>query len=103
MLDRDHEFVSLDDDSLMAMGTYMRLFSEWEPGSIEAPRVLLRASQPLGQAWDEERRLPSWQVPESIVEVPGDHFSVIEQDAEATARAVEEWLADKNALQPSHG
>ncbi|HEX8074993.1 MAG TPA: alpha/beta fold hydrolase, partial [Thermoleophilaceae bacterium] len=94
-LDRGHEFISLDDDSLTAMGAYMRLFTDWEPGPIEAPRVLIRASEQLGDARSEDGGMPAWQAPESIVEVTGDHFGLIEQNAEGTARAIEAWLADQ--------
>jgi malonyl CoA-acyl carrier protein transacylase/thioesterase domain-containing protein/acyl carrier protein len=93
-LDRAHEFVPLDDRSLLAMGAYMRLFADWEPGSIEAQTALIRASEPLGDAWDEDGRLPSWQVPETVVEVQGDHFGVIEQGAEATAREAERLVVE---------
>jgi acyl transferase domain-containing protein/acyl carrier protein len=91
ILARDDELVAVDDDSLIAMGAYMRLFSEWEPGEVAAPTVLLRASRPLGQETD----LPDWQVPEDVVEVEGDHWALIEDASADTARAMEAWLAQK--------
>jgi hypothetical protein len=81
------------------MGAYMRLFGEWEPGHVEAPRLLLRAGDALGDALDSGR-LPSWQVPDDVVEVPGKHFELIEDAAGATARAAEAWLAERIGSQP---
>src|SRR5204863_5550430 len=52
ILERDHELVAIDDDGLMAMGAYLRIFTEWEPGAIEAPALLVRASRPLGDETD---------------------------------------------------
>ncbi len=82
------------ESSLLTMGAYWRLIPEWEPRDIAAPGLFLRAAQPLGDAY-ERGLLPAWQLPETILEVPGDHFGVIGDRAESTARAVDEWLAEK--------
>ncbi len=95
LFDRDHELIALDDDILLAMGSYVRLLDEWEPAPIEAPSLLIRASEPLGDAF-EAGRLPSWQVPEDIAEITGDHAALIEDAADATARATEAWLAARD-------
>jgi len=97
ILERDHELVAIDDDGLMAMGAYLRIFTEWEPGAIEAPALLVRASRPLG----DETDLPAWQLPEDVVEVEGDHWALIEDAAAATAEATEAWLAGKAASLPA--
>jgi acyl transferase domain-containing protein/acyl carrier protein/pimeloyl-ACP methyl ester carboxylesterase len=90
LLDRDHTYVALDDERLVAMGAYMRMFREWTAAPIEAPSVLLRAREPLfGDASTDDR--PA----DRVIEVAGDHFSIIEEQAEATARAIEAWLAEK--------
>lgn len=86
MIKRDHEYVAIDDAHLVAMGAYIRMFREWTPTPIAAPSVVLRASEPLFD--DDGGRLA-----DAVVEVAGDHFSILEEHAEATARATEAWLA----------
>jgi hypothetical protein len=58
------------------------------------PQLLIRAGEPLGDAF-EQGQLPAWQLPEDVVEVPGHHFALLEDEAEATARATEAWLSEK--------
>jgi polyketide synthase 7 len=100
LLDKAHEFIPIDDDNLIAMGAYMRLFEDWDLGEIDAPAVLLRASRPLGDAF-EKGRLRPWQVPDDVVEVEGDHFGLIEDGAPNTARALEGWIAERVSSDPA--
>ncbi|HEX8074797.1 MAG TPA: type I polyketide synthase, partial [Thermoleophilaceae bacterium] len=100
LLDMSSELISIEDGGLMAMGAYMRLFRDWEPGHVDAPTLLIRAGEPLGDAF-EGGRLPSWQLPEDVVEVPGRHFELIEDGAERTARAVEAWMAERIGSAPA--
>jgi thioesterase domain-containing protein/acyl carrier protein len=93
VIERNHEYLEIADESLLAMGAYMRLFTEWQPGSIEAPALLVRASAPLGDAFDRDGALPSWQSPESTMEVEGGHFDLLEHAAPETAKAIDAWLA----------
>lgn len=92
--------IAIDDDSLLAVGSYLRLLAEWEPAPIEAPRLLLRATEPLGDAFERER-LHDWQAAETVVDVPSTHFGLIGENAEATARATEDWLAETIGLEPT--
>jgi hypothetical protein len=94
ILDRADERVSVDDDMLIVIGAYTRMYSEWAPGSIQAPRLLIRSSRPLG----EPAGLPDWQLPDDIVEVEGDHWALIEDAAADTANAADAWLTQKVAV-----
>ncbi|MFD4264068.1 alpha/beta fold hydrolase, partial [Streptomyces sp. NPDC058534] len=60
----------LDDDRLTAMGGYLRLLTDVTPEPVKARTLLLRAG----------------------VDIPGDHFSVIEAHADTTARSIHDWL-----------
>ncbi len=93
VLDERHELIeaAVDDDNLVAMGTYARLMTEWEPLPIEAPSLLVRASQPLGDAY-ERGGLPWWQLPPDVVEVGGHHFDLIGAAAAHTAAAIDAWV-----------
>ncbi len=94
VLDMGHEIMSVDDHNLVAMGAYVRLLTEWEPQPIEAPGLLVRASQPLGDAY-EGGRLPWWQLPQDVVEVEGHHFGLIDETASTTAQAIDAWARER--------
>jgi thioesterase domain-containing protein/acyl carrier protein len=88
-----HDYLEIADANLMAMGAYMRVYTEWEPGSVSVPALLVRADEPIGDAFERDA-LPAWQLPEDVVEVPGDHFHIVEAGAAATALAVATWLGE---------
>jgi polyketide synthase 7 len=88
VLTRDHKRNVVNDENLVAMGAYLRLFDEWEPGEISSPTLLVRASA--------EAEFPAWRVARRVVEVTGDHFSIMEQHVEQTASVVQDWLAELN-------
>jgi acyl transferase domain-containing protein/acyl carrier protein len=91
MLDRNHEAIAIDDDHLLAMAAYIRLFREWDKGELEAPTLMVRA---VGNA--AEPASPAW--PESAtVGLANDHFSMIGDDASLTADAIDSWLAARPA------
>jgi acyl transferase domain-containing protein/acyl carrier protein len=93
MLDRQDSSAPLSDVRLTAMGAYGRLFTEWQPREIHAPTLLIGASEPMpGIAADGEWR-SSWDFAHSSVEVAGNHFTVLEDHAAATAQAVDDWLS----------
>jgi pimeloyl-ACP methyl ester carboxylesterase len=95
VLDEGHELIqeSVDDDNLVAMGTYVRLSRQWEPRPVEAPSLLVRASEQLGDAF-EGGRLPWWQVPRDVAVVTGHHFGLIDEAAGETARVIDAWIRE---------
>jgi pimeloyl-ACP methyl ester carboxylesterase/acyl carrier protein len=95
-LDRlGHESASLllNDDRLIMLGAYMRMVTEWSPGAVKAPRLVIRPSQALANDIDPAS-LPDWQLADTVVEIDGTHFTLIEEGAEATAMALDGWLAE---------
>ncbi|MEU4496419.1 type I polyketide synthase, partial [Streptomyces sp. NPDC023998] len=101
MAARASELTPLDDARLTAMGSYLGLLEEWRYVPVEAPTLLVRAGvpvpgQPGGQAWRAV-----WERTHDAVEVPADHFTMIEQSAEHTARAVRDWLDASNPHHPT--
>jgi NADPH:quinone reductase-like Zn-dependent oxidoreductase/thioesterase domain-containing protein/acyl carrier protein len=89
----DHHHLPINDQTLIAMATYMRLVSEWHPNTIAAPSLLIRATQPLTDTALESDRLAAWQAASTTVEVEGDHFSIISENADTAAQATEAWLS----------
>ncbi|WP_329223554.1 alpha/beta fold hydrolase [Streptomyces sp. NBC_01485] len=99
ILARDGAPADIDDDVVLAMGGYLRLFDDWAADPLTAPALLLTAERgpdaPDGAAW----RL--WQAADTVTPVTGDHFSLLEEHAAHTARTVEEWLRKELSCSPS--
>ncbi|MGW3208923.1 type I polyketide synthase [Streptomyces sp. NPDC001135] len=89
------DFMRSGGEQLTAMGRYMRLFDDWAAPRIAAPTLLVRASEPMlpGAADGDGRAAPPEHV-DTIVEVTGNHYSMLEDHAGTTAAAVDSWLAD---------
>jgi acyl transferase domain-containing protein/surfactin synthase thioesterase subunit len=68
----------------------------FEPQETAAPTlaVLAQEAQP---GWPDDWR-PQWRFKHEAVEVPGTHFTMMEQNAGSTASAIETWLS---SVQPS--
>ncbi|GAA2786270.1 type I polyketide synthase [Saccharopolyspora taberi] len=77
----------LDDQRLIAMGGYLRIFDGWEPAKLDVPSVMLRAQEREGA-----HARPRWTLADSTSDVAGDHFTMLEDHVETTAKAVDEWL-----------
>ncbi|SOD80783.1 Acyl transferase domain-containing protein [Streptomyces sp. Ag109_G2-15] len=94
MAERLGEFAPLSTDRITAMGRYLDLLSGRQPADVKAPVLLVRPAEPVPGA---PRPLDgggqsTWQWRHDAVEVPGDHFSMIEEHATTTARTVHTWL-----------
>ncbi|MGW7725472.1 SDR family NAD(P)-dependent oxidoreductase [Streptomyces canus] len=87
-----------DDSLLIAGGGYARVLEGWHPEpppeSSPVPTLLLRG-RPTAEMRNidpEGDWLPHWPLPHDIADVPGDHYSVVHQDADSTAAAIRAWL-----------
>jgi acyl transferase domain-containing protein/cytochrome P450/NADPH:quinone reductase-like Zn-dependent oxidoreductase/surfactin synthase thioesterase subunit len=78
------------DDWLTAMGRYVGF--SWEIKDLAAPVLLLRASEPLVEWTRRYDWRTSWGRAESVVDVPGDHFTMMSDHSHVTAAAVDGWL-----------
>ncbi|EDY53087.1 modular polyketide synthase [Streptomyces clavuligerus] len=93
MFTREERAAPLDDTRLTAMGRYFRLLDTWTPPAVRAPILLVRAREPLGEpvpGAGEWRAV--WPGAHTVTEVPGDHFSLMEEHVDTTARAISDWL-----------
>jgi acyl transferase domain-containing protein/thioesterase domain-containing protein/acyl carrier protein len=95
MFDREGLVDGVDFTRLTAMGGYFRLFADWEPTEITAPTLFVRAGERIAPGDGNKTPAPQafWQLPHTAVEVPGNHWSMMEAQAAATARPVVDWLA----------
>ncbi|NML53648.1 acyltransferase domain-containing protein [Streptomyces sp. R302] len=93
MAERLGAFAPLGAERVTAMTRYLELLSGWRPAEIRTPVLLVRPDRPV--AGSEIPANGSWQAdwpgPHEAVTVPGDHFSLIEEDAVTTAHAVRAW------------
>src|SRR5262249_49012334 len=93
MFAREDRAAPMDGTRLTAMGQYFRLLDDWVPPAIQAPVLLVRASTPLGESkpgvvdWRA-----TWPSAHTVVDVPGDHFSIMEQHVSTTGQTIFDWL-----------
>jgi thioesterase domain-containing protein len=104
MFDRESMFAHMDTDRLSAMSWYIRMIGEWDPDDLAAPVLLVRPSEPpvtVEQAnpQDAGEWQSSWDGAGTVVDVPGNHFTMMESHAATTAGALTAWL---DALPPQH-
>ncbi|MFF8838687.1 type I polyketide synthase [Streptomyces sp. NPDC015130] len=87
------ELEPMSDARLLAMGRYARFLGGPRPGRSSAPVLLVRASEPLGD-WPAEGGdwRAHWDLPHTVADVPGDHFTMMRDHAPAVAEAVLSWL-----------
>ncbi|MBL1103791.1 acyltransferase domain-containing protein [Streptomyces sp. 5-8] len=81
----------LDDQRLVAMGGYFRVFADWTPHPLDTPVLLLRATAEVPGAPQGERGA-GWEHAHHVVDVPGDHFSMLDEHHRTTADAIASWL-----------
>jgi len=96
-LDGEELVGAADDTRLSAMGRYFDLIKDRRPGPPDAPLLFVRAAL----APDRSERavaddmVVSWETAEAVVEVPGDHWTMMGRHADSTAHAVDEWLCSR--------
>ncbi len=92
-LDGNSSGAYLDDTRMLAMGRYFQLLADWRPVEIAAPTLLVRASEPMSGIAANNGWKASWSSAHTVVDVPGDHFTMMEEHADVTAQAVLQWLS----------
>ncbi|MFE4335989.1 type I polyketide synthase [Streptomyces sp. NPDC056831] len=71
------------------------LLRGWRPEGISVPSLYIRSTQALAHGQGDEWRDEVAAAADSVVEVPGDHFTMLEpEQVSSTARAVGEWLGN---------
>ncbi|MHC3821057.1 type I polyketide synthase [Streptomyces sp. DT9] len=90
--ERQSAFARLDFTRLTAMSWYGELFAQWSAEPLTARVLLVRASEPLSPALAGEDWQTVWKTAHTTLDVPGNHFTLMETHAQSTAGAVREWL-----------
>ncbi|MFC5053486.1 SDR family NAD(P)-dependent oxidoreductase [Saccharothrix xinjiangensis] len=92
LLARESEFGEFSGSRLAAMGRYSKLLTECPVEELAAPVLFVRPQESIeGKEGDGTWRAV-WSGAHELVEVPGDHFTMMESTAESTASAVRDWL-----------
>ncbi|MEU0384708.1 type I polyketide synthase [Streptomyces chartreusis] len=93
-------FTGSDDSTLAAIGAYNRIFLGWAPEPIAAPTLLVRAQRPtpaMAASADDADWRTSWPAAHDVVEVSGDHLTMMQEHAETTASAIRAWIDARTA------
>ncbi|WP_299537454.1 type I polyketide synthase [uncultured Streptomyces sp.] len=93
VFDRVEQYVEMDDVRLTAMAWYGRLFWDSPGPDDRVPTLLVRAREPLRAPADGGEWRSSWSAARDVVDVPGNHFTMMAEHAATTARAVHRWIA----------
>ncbi|MBM4791787.1 SDR family NAD(P)-dependent oxidoreductase [Streptomyces sioyaensis] len=97
MFDRESLFAHMDSDRLTAMSWYIHIVGAWSPDRLSRPVLLVRSSEPpvsveqAGELAAEEWQA-SWDGADTVAEVPGNHFTMMEDHAGSTAKTVAAWM-----------
>ncbi|WP_374487614.1 thioesterase domain-containing protein [Frankia sp. AgB1.9] len=97
MLDRIEQYQMVwSDSSLTTMGGYIRLFDGWRPPPLRSPVLLLRATEPIPGTIIDPTGARDWRAfwpgASDVVDVPGDHFTILEDHCATTVAAISTWI-----------
>ncbi len=98
MFDRESTFAHMDVNRLTGMSWYIRMIGEWSPEVGDIPVLLVRSSEPPlaeGAELSRDEWQTSWDGAGTVIDVPGNHFTMMESLAASTAQAVESWLGSQ--------
>jgi thioesterase domain-containing protein len=98
----DQAFALMTEDQVTAQGAYVDLFDGWLPETIGTPVLLTRAAgeapptAPDGREGERsaavEGPIRTWDFDHDVLDVPGDHQTMMAEYAADTARALHAWL-----------
>ena len=83
------------DTALAAMGAYNRIFLGWDPEPVATPTLLVRALRPtpaMAASADADDWRTFWPTAHDVVDVPGDHLTMLQEHAETTVSAIRTWI-----------
>jgi thioesterase domain-containing protein/acyl carrier protein len=92
MLSGEAAAPAVNDETLTAMGAYLGMLSTWTPDEAAVPTLLVKASDPIPGVVRNDDSTATWTLRHTAVEIPGSHLTILEDHADTTALAVEEWL-----------
>ncbi|MFF8729220.1 type I polyketide synthase [Streptomyces sp. NPDC015171] len=97
MLERESSLGGFGTARLAAMSRYSDLIQHCPPGALAAPLLFVRPEESFAAGTGGDDWRATWPAEHEPVDVPGTHFTILEDFAEATAKAVDAWLPDTQA------
>ncbi|QLE70645.1 acyltransferase domain-containing protein [Streptomyces rectiverticillatus] len=92
MLDRESSFGRFSAARLAAMSRYSDLITDCMPGALSAPVLFVRPAESFATGAGTDDWRATWDGEHVLREVPGNHFTILEESAASTAAAVDAWL-----------
>jgi hypothetical protein len=92
MLEAGRAQPDLTDETLTAMVAYLGMLREWRPQQPVVPTLLVSAAEHLSGPGGAVNGA-TWPHRDATVDVSADHLTILEGEAEASARAVDDWLS----------
>ncbi|NBH10784.1 thioesterase domain-containing protein, partial [Amycolatopsis sp. SID8362] len=94
MHERNERYTEVSSAGLTAMFWCIDLIAGWQPPDLSVPTLLLRATEPLAESQLDTNWRSSWDTATSVVDVPGNHFTMMEGHIGTTVDAVRAWLPE---------
>ncbi|MFD7490958.1 type I polyketide synthase [Streptomyces sp. NPDC059832] len=95
MVERDSAYTPMDDYRTTAWAAYLQFFFDWKAQPLDVPTLLVRAADPLGTIPEDADWRAQWPYEHDVVDVPGDHFTMLGDHSEDVAKRIQEWLNDR--------
>jgi hypothetical protein len=89
-LDNPNRAVPGDEGWVTAMLHYMAF--DWTPTALPVPELFVRAADPLA-GWPPDWE-PVWPFEHTLVVTPGNHFTMLEEEAPHAAALMNDWMRD---------
>ncbi|WP_189960121.1 thioesterase domain-containing protein, partial [Streptomyces alanosinicus] len=99
LFDKESVFGEFDTTRLSAMGRWVELVPDLPVERVGVPVLFVQCTQSFVPDGDDPSpeltsgRATPWEPEHTLCPVPANHFTLIEERADVTARAIEEWLS----------
>jgi acyl transferase domain-containing protein/acyl carrier protein len=95
VLANNEQYSGTGDDSWITAMLHYNSLGWGNMDDTAVPTLLVRAQEHVSGSWGSDEKL-SWALSSrvTVVDVPGNHFTMMGDHADTTARVVNEWLAE---------
>ncbi len=91
---RNQQYTEVTSAGLSAMAWCFDLMEGWDLGPLPCPTLLVRASEPIVAEQAEVEWRSAWAHADTVTDVPGNHFTIVEEHIAEAVAAVRAWLPD---------
>jgi tylactone synthase len=102
---RRQSFATADFTSLTTIGNFRSMFRDWRPQPLSTPTLFARPADCVrgapGESVADADWHAYWPCSHDLVEIPGDHCTIVGEHVRTTADAVWNWLSRRHGSLPS--